>query len=114
MAALRDLHPAVFAHDDLFPQDTDDETWLAEAGRRGMVVLTKDARIRYRSGERRAILAAKVRCFCLNPTKGMTGPDLANALVAALPEILRLVEAADPGGFIMGVNRHGEVRPLFP
>ena len=45
---LRAVHPVVIAHDDVFPQDTDDEVWLAEAGKRGWVVLMKDDRIRYR------------------------------------------------------------------
>ncbi len=103
----------MFAHDDLFAQDTDDDVWLTEVGQRGMVVLTKDDRIRYRSGEQAAILDAGVRCFCLNPTKGMTGPDQAAALAEALPEILRIAQEVG-GGFIKGVNRHGQIRHLFP
>src|ERR671919_943148 len=43
-AMLRSLHPVVIAHDDVFPQDVDDDVWLREAGRRGWVVLTATTR----------------------------------------------------------------------
>jgi PIN domain-containing protein len=111
---LRDFHPVVIAHDDFFPQDTDDEVWLAEAGRRRWVVLMKDDRIRYRPGEQRSVLQARVACFCLNPSKGMTADQMADAFITALPTILRIVEESPKGGYIKGVNRRGQVRHLFP
>lgn len=86
---LRQVHPHVIAHDDLFPQDTDDEVWLREAGRLGWVVLMKDDRIRYRPGEQRAVIEEGVSCFCLHPSQGMTGEQMAEAFVKALPRILR-------------------------
>jgi hypothetical protein len=87
---LRDIHPIVHAHDDLFPQDTDDDVWLREAARRGWIVLTRDDRIRYRPGEQREIIEAGLACFCLNPTKGMTAEEWADVLVKALPKILEI------------------------
>lgn len=110
---LRQIHPGVIAHDDVFGMDTDDEVWLRDAGSRGWIVLTKDDRIRYRPGERDAILDASIRCFCLNPTKGMTGDEMAEVLVTALPSILAIAEV-QPGGFIKGINRQGRIRHLFP
>jgi hypothetical protein len=83
----------MYAHDDLFAQDTDDDVWLAEVGRRRMVVLTKDDKIR---------------------TKGMTGSAQAEAFVKAFPEILRIAREDPNGGYIKGVNRKGEVRHLCP
>jgi hypothetical protein len=79
----------VIAHDDVFPQDTDDEVWLTEAGRRRWVVLMKDDRIRYRPGEQQAVLQARVACFCLNPSRGMTAEQMADAFTSALPTIVR-------------------------
>ncbi|MBA3737357.1 MAG: hypothetical protein H0W97_02200 [Actinobacteria bacterium] len=111
---LRKVYPHVIAHDDVFAQDTDDEVWLTEAGRRGWVVLMKDDRIRYRPGEQRAVLEAGVACFCLNPSKGMTAEQMADALVTALPTILSITAASPDRGFIKGVNRRGQVRHLFP
>jgi hypothetical protein len=42
--ALRGAGETVVIHDTVFDADTADVTWLAEAGKRGWVVLTKDAR----------------------------------------------------------------------
>jgi len=111
---LREVYPSVISHDDVFPQDTDDEKWLQEAGRRGWVVLMKDDRIRYRPGEQRAVIESGVGCFCLHPSKEMTAEDMAEAFVKALPKILRIVAANPKGGYIRGVNRQGRVRRLFP
>jgi hypothetical protein len=111
--ALRAVYPHVIAHDDQFPQDTDDEVWLRAAGEHEWVVLMRDDRIRYRPGEQAAVLDAGVRCFCLNPSKGMKGPDMAHAFVAALPRMLAIA-ASERGGCIKGVNRQGRIRHLFP
>lgn len=111
---LREVYPSVIAHDDVFAQDTNDETWLRQAGRRGWVVLMKDDRIRHRPGEQRAVIEAGVACFCLHPSRGMTAEAMAEALVKALPKILRIVAANPKGGYIRGVNRQGRVRRLFP
>jgi len=40
--ALRTAGAKVEVHDDHFPQTTPDVEWLAEVGRRGWVVLSKD------------------------------------------------------------------------
>jgi hypothetical protein len=42
-----------------------DVDWLELAGTRGWVVLMKDEKIRYRSVERQALVAHRVRAFCL-------------------------------------------------
>jgi len=44
--ALRNAGARIEIHDDHFGPETTDEDWLREAGRRGWIVLTKDARIR--------------------------------------------------------------------
>src|SRR5260221_14400832 len=58
--ALRDAGEEVMVHDDHFPQNTRDEVWLGEAGKRQWVVLTKDENIRYRTNELMALRAASV------------------------------------------------------
>jgi hypothetical protein len=110
---LRQVHPAILVHDDLFPQDVEDEVWLREAGTKGWVVLTRDEKIRWRPGEQRAIVDAGVRCFCLHPTKGMRGEDMAEVLARALPRILRIA-VEDPGGYVKTVSRAGRIRHLYP
>jgi PIN domain nuclease of toxin-antitoxin system len=43
--ALRASNAQVELHDTHFPEDAQDRVWLAEAGKRGWVVLTKDKRL---------------------------------------------------------------------
>jgi len=45
-------------HDDHFPQDTPDPTWLPVVGAKKWIVLTSDGRIRYRG---RSIATASSR-----------------------------------------------------
>lgn len=111
---LRQIHPNVIAHDDVFPQDADDEVWLREAGRRRWIVLTKDERIRRKPGEQRAVAESAVRCFVLHPTKGMRAEAMAEALVQALPRILAASRDERRRGFVKVVDRQGRVRHLFP
>jgi hypothetical protein len=63
--ALRDVHQSVVIHDDVFPQDAQDTTWLPEVGRRGWVVLTKDRHIRTRRNEVAELMAAGLAVFVI-------------------------------------------------
>jgi predicted nuclease of predicted toxin-antitoxin system len=105
--AMRDAGVVVHIHDDLFPQDAKDEEWLPVVGHQGWIVLTKDARIRYRPQERAALLHAQVRAFVL-VGKNLSGPALADICVKALPAIRRFVARYDPP-FIARISRSGAV-----
>jgi len=111
---LRQVHPNVITHDEIFAQNTDDEVWLKEAGRKRWIVLTKDERIRRKPGEQIAIVRSGARCFVLHPTKGMTAEEMADVLVEALPRILAAARDEKRRGFVKIVNRQGRVRHLFP
>jgi predicted nuclease of predicted toxin-antitoxin system len=102
-AALRKAGAHVRAHDDLFPPDATDAQWLTEAGRQGWVVLTKDARIRFRVLERNALLAAGVRAFVLT-SGNLRGEEMAEVFVRNLDRMVRLVERR-PGPFIARITR---------
>lgn len=110
-AALRQAGATVRIHDDHFPPDAKDEDWLAEAGRRGWIVLTKDHRIRYRHVERLALMKAGVAAFIL--TSGdLQGEEMAEVFVKALPRVTRFLNKhAKP--FIAKVSRDGSVSLLF-
>lgn len=73
--ALRTAGATVVAHDDHFPQTTPDVEWLAEVGRRGWVVFSKDERIRRNRIEREALEAAHVRAFFLTQ-QDITGHEM--------------------------------------
>jgi hypothetical protein len=109
--ALRLAGGDVRVHDDFFAQDALDTLWLAEAGKHGWVVLTKDARIRYRAAEVAALRAAKVRAFVLTAKGDMTGQEIAQAFVLALPAMKRWCAKIAPP-FIARVGRDGAVSPF--
>lgn len=91
---LRKAGASVLKHDDRFPTDCKDEVWLAEAGRKGWVVLTKDKRIMRRAIERAALEEHGVAAFVL--TSGdIRGEEAARVLSSALPRMVRILEKCD-------------------
>jgi predicted nuclease of predicted toxin-antitoxin system len=109
--ALRQAGATLHIHDDHFPPDAKDEDWLAEAGRRRWIVLTKDHRIRYRHVERLALMKAGVAAFIL--TSGdLQGEEMAQIFVKALPKITWFLQKhAKP--FIAKITKDGSVSLLF-
>ena len=101
--ALRQAGVEVQIHDDHFRQETPDEEWLREVGQRSWIVLTKDTQIRYRAHERAALMQAGVRTFVL-VAKNLSGREMADVLVKALPAIRRFVANHQPP-FIAKVTR---------
>ena len=106
--ALRDAGARVEVHDDHFSQDAQDQVWLAEAGKRGWVVLTKDKHLRYRAVETNALMSAKVRAFVLTTRGDLSGAEIGQIFVKALPKMRRLC-ATDSGPFVAHVSRDGSV-----
>jgi predicted nuclease of predicted toxin-antitoxin system len=109
-AALRQAGVDVQIHDDHFRQDATDVEWLREVGRHGWIVLTKDKGIRHRSHERVALLQAGVRAFVL-VAGNLSGQEMAEVFVKALPAIRRFVAQHNPP-FIAKVTRSGAVSML--
>jgi predicted nuclease of predicted toxin-antitoxin system len=107
--ALRGAGEEVRVHDEHFPQDAKDEVWLAEAGKSGWVVLTKDKHIRYRAAEILALRAANVRAFVLSASGDLSGTEVSQIFVKALPSIKRFCQRTAPP-FIALVGRGGTVR----
>lgn len=106
--ALRAAGEEIRVHDDYFPQDAKDEVWLAEAGRQGWIVLTKDKQIRYREVEVRTLLEARVRAFILTAKGDLTGAEVGQIFVQAMPAIKKLCRTRPPP-FIARVSRVGKV-----
>lgn len=105
-AALRDAGATVERATERFPRGTPDEVWLAEAGRKRWVVLTRDQRIRYRQLEVLALREARVRAFVFTGGN-VTVKDTASILVAALKRLARIA-SVDPGPFIYHLGRAGK------
>lgn len=95
---------------DHFDLATPDTMWLAEVGKRGWVVLTKDQRIRRRRVEIDALMAASVAAFVLT-SGNLTGVQTATAFVMAWPRIQKaLRDHALP--FVAAVDAKGSIRFL--
>jgi len=104
--ALREAGATVEVHDDHFPQTTPDVEWLADVGRRGWVVLSKDERIRRNRIEREALQAARVRAFFLTQ-QDVTGQEMAELFSNALPGMTRRA-VSEPAPFIFTISRSGK------
>ena len=83
---------------------------MAEVGRLGWIVLTKDARIRKRIIERQALKAAAVHTIFMG-NGCRSGAVMAQAYVAALPSIIRAVKNA-PAPIWMTVHTDGPLTKL--
>lgn len=111
---LRDVGLSVVTMADAYGeragQSLKDEVWLADAGRYGWVVLTKDERIRRRPAERDALISARVRVFCLT-TARLRALDQTRRFVENRHRMLR--QAKKPGPYIYGVYE-GRIDRLWP
>ena len=54
-----------------FDRGTEDEKWLRKAGSEGLVIITKDGRLRYRPNERAALIEANTAVFTVTSGPGI-------------------------------------------
>lgn len=106
--ALRDrglvVHTMAEVYGEQVGQGLPDETWLADIGARGWIVLSKDERIRQRPAEVAAVRRHAVRMFCLT-NAGLTGARQAERFAGNADAMLR--HATAPGPWIYGVYESG-------
>lgn len=105
MEVLRASGLPVEAHDDHFPPETRDEDWLRVVASRGWVILTHDAKIRYTSRAREAILMARARVIVLKGKAPIS--ELAKSFVRTTQPIRRFLDRHD-APFIAKVYRNPE------
>jgi len=85
-----------------FERGTDDQVWLQHARAKGLLVLTRDKRIRYRQLELGALQAARFRAFVFTGGN-VTMQETANILTRALPKIGHIC-TAQRGPFIYHIG----------
>lgn len=108
--ALRAAGAQVVVHDDVFDQNALDVEWLAEAGRRGWVVLTKDSAIRRNQHEKAMFREARVRVFAL-ARKDLSGQEMADLFASAMEGMRkRAANIAPP--FVFSISRNGDFKRL--
>ncbi|MBD2771119.1 hypothetical protein [Iningainema tapete] len=88
--ALRNAGITVEVHDDHFPKDAEDVNWLPEVGKKGWVVLTKDARIGKHASERIAVTSAKIKMFVL-ASQNLSADLMIEAFLIAIVSVQELV-----------------------
>jgi hypothetical protein len=80
--------------DDHFRPDTPDAEWLVSVSRRRWVVLTHDAKIRYNSRVKEAVVEAQARVIVV---RGKVSPvEMAEGFLATLTHVLRFVRRHAP------------------
>lgn len=107
----RDLRAAgipFVAHREVFAHDTPDAEWIAEVGRRGWTVVTRDQNIRRRPNELRAVRDAGVRLFALT-SGNLSAAETAATIIKAWRAIQQQV-AGTSAPALFSVSRGGEVR----
>lgn len=98
------------AHDDHFPHDTKDPELFAALGARDWVLLTQDSRIRYRTPERDAYVAAGLRVFVV-VTGSLSGLMTADIILKARPRIENAC-AQCSGPFVYSVHKDSTLHQL--
>ncbi len=110
-SALTNQGLTIEIHDDHFKRDEEDRVWLAEAGRRNWVVLTKDQRLRYRPLEIRALRESSVRVFILT-AGNLRGIEIAQLFSEALPAIYSFLHH-HAGPFVAKLSKTGKLTPAL-
>jgi hypothetical protein len=82
-------------------ENVEDTTWLRDVGQLGWAVFMKDAEIRRRRTEQRALIDGQVRAFCLT-RQDLPADEMIARFVANLPAIT--AACAKPGPFIYAVQ----------
>jgi len=106
--ALKDTGISVEIHDDHFPQAAQDVTWMPEVGKRGWIILTKDAAIGRNQLERQAVAYAGIRMFAL-ASQNLSGREMAEIFRVAILAMQKFIEK-NPAPFIAKVYREGKVK----
>lgn len=98
-------------HTQHFQPGTEDAEWLPFVGQRGWILLTKDKHIRFNQLEKTAIRRYHVREFYFS-SGNFTGAEMAEILVEALPEMVRIYRRQEPP-FIASISKSGKVGLRF-
>ena len=96
-------------HEDLpeIPRQTLDEVWLPLIGAAGLVVITRDQRIRYRPVEKQQGVAYRVRGFVLTGRRSQSTADSLQILGEHWAAMGALIEPQPDGPWMFAVTGDG-------
>ena len=89
-----------------------DEKWIAEVTATGLVILTKDTRIRSRPNERSVFEAVGAKAFVL-ATRGASKLVNLRAVLNAWDEMTAIADM-QAAPFMYGIDRHGKLTQYIP
>ena len=107
--ALRSAGISCELHDDHLPIDAPDEDWVALAGRKGWIVLTKDKNIRNRHAQLNSIKKNATRIIVIR-AKNATGPEIAQILRKGINRIYRFYSSED-APLVAAIYSYGRIKP---
>lgn len=93
------------------PRQTEDDVWLEVIGRRRLVVITRDKKIRYRPVEKQAWIAHQVRGFVLTGRSSQTTAD-SLAIIGTQWTAINDLVTENPQGPWMFALTSGALRPV--
>lgn len=96
-------HPAIPE----VPRQAQDDEWLETIGEHGLVVITRDQRIRYRPVEKKAWIDHAVRGFVLTGRKSQSTAHSRAILDAHWRRIERLIDERSKGPWMYAVTDSG-------
>ena len=109
--AIRALGEEVALKTDHFDEDTPDEVWIPDVGKRGWIILSKDKNIRRNQIEIVQLLQSGTHSFVLT-SGNQKGDQMAAAFVTAMPTIKDMIKKFRPP-FVGTVTASGDVRVLM-
>ena len=115
--ALAELHGNVVfpGHPDLpeVPRQSLDDEWLEVIGAEGLIVITRDQRIRYRPVEKRMWVQHRVRGFVLTGTASQSTAHSLSLLERSWAKIATIVDAKPAGPWMYAITQAG-LRTILP
>jgi hypothetical protein len=110
---LKKIGKDAVAKIEIFEQDTKDPVWLRKVGEEGWLGITRDAHIRSRPGEVRAIVEHKVGCFILTYRQDMKRAGIIQIVLDNIEEMEKKFRTT-PKPFLYTVTKDGEFRLYVP
>ena len=106
---LKAIGKDAIAKIELFPDGTKDPTWLRKVGENGWLAITRDGNIRFRPGEKQAIIDHRVGCFIFTYRNSMKKPEIVELVLKHIEKMERAF-IVTPRPFIYTIATDGQLR----
>lgn len=106
---LRNIGKDARAKIELFPKDTKDSVWLRAVGQNGWLAITRDGNIRFRPGEKQAIIDYRVGCFIFTYKNDLKKEEIVELVLKHIDKMERAFRTT-PRPFIYTIATDGQLR----